>query len=79
MAEVVVVYHSGYGHTQRMAQAVAEGADAEMLAIDADGNLSQDAWKTLDAADAIIMGSPTYMGGVSRQFKKFADASSGPW
>ncbi len=79
MAEVVVVYHSGYGHTQRMAQAVAEGADAEMLAIDADGNLSQDAWKTLDAADAIIMGSPTYMGGVSWQFKKFADASSRPW
>ena len=31
------------------------------------------------AADAIIMGSPTYMGSVSWQFKKFADASSKPW
>ena len=26
MAKVAVVYHSGYGHTQHMAQAVAEGA-----------------------------------------------------
>ena len=34
---------------------------------------------TLHAADAIIMGSPTYMGSVSWQFKKFADASSKPW
>jgi multimeric flavodoxin WrbA len=33
----------------------------------------------LRAGDAIIMGSPTYMGSVSWQFKKFADASSKPW
>lgn len=79
MSKVIVVYHSGYGHTQRMAQAVAQGADAELLAIDADGNLPDGGWDTLDAADAIIMGSPTYMGSVSWQFKKFADASSKPW
>jgi multimeric flavodoxin WrbA len=79
MSLIVVVYHSGYGHTQRMAQAVADGAGAELLAIDADGNLPEGGWDTLDAADAIIMGSPTYMGTVSWQFKKFADASSKPW
>ncbi|MBU7572257.1 MAG: flavodoxin family protein [Hydrogenophaga sp.] len=79
MSKIVVVYHSGYGHTQRMAQAVAQGADAELLTIDADGNLPDGGWDTLDAADAIIMGSPTYMGSVSWQFKKFADASSKPW
>jgi multimeric flavodoxin WrbA len=79
MAKVAVVFHSGYGHTLRMAQAVAEGAQAELLAIDAEGNLSEAAWETLNAADAIIMGSPTYMGSVSWQFKKFADASSKPW
>jgi NAD(P)H dehydrogenase (quinone) len=33
-------------------------------------------WPT---ADAIVFGSPTYMGTVSWQFKKFADASSKPW
>jgi NAD(P)H dehydrogenase (quinone) len=79
MAKVVVVFHSGYGHTQRMAQSVAEGAGAELLAIDAEGNLPDGGWETLAAADAIIMGSPTYMGSVSWQFKKFADASSKPW
>ncbi|PKO77493.1 MAG: NADPH-dependent FMN reductase [Betaproteobacteria bacterium HGW-Betaproteobacteria-15] len=79
MANVVVVYHSGYGHTQCMAQSVASGAGAELIAIDADGNLPEGGWEALAAADAIIMGSPTYMGSVSWQFKKFADASSKPW
>ena len=79
MAKVAVVFHSGYGHTLRMAQAVARGAGAELVAIDAEGNVSEAGWATLGAADAIIMGSPTYMGSVSWQFKKFADASSKPW
>jgi multimeric flavodoxin WrbA len=79
MANVAVVFHSGYGHTQRMAQSVADGAGAELVAIDADGNLTEAQWATLGAADAIIMGSPTYMGSVSWQFKKFADATSKPW
>ncbi len=79
MAKVTVVYHSGYGHTQRMAQSVADGAGATLLAIDAEGNLPEGGWETLNASDAIIMGSPTYMGSVSWQFKKFADASSKAW
>ena len=79
MSQVVVIYHSGYGHTQRLAQYVAQGAQAELIAIDAEGNLPEGAWDKLKAADAIIMGSPTYMGNVSWQFKKFADASSKPW
>jgi multimeric flavodoxin WrbA len=79
MSKNVVIFHSGYGHTQRMAQAVAEGAGAELIAIDAEGNLPEGGWEALSAADAIIMGSPTYMGSVSWQFKKFADASSKAW
>ncbi|WP_423383395.1 flavodoxin family protein [Burkholderia sp. LMG 32019] len=75
----VVVYHSGYGHTKRMASAVAEGADAALVAIDTEGNIAADAWNTLAGADAILLGSPTYMGGPSWQFKKFADASSKVW
>ena len=77
--KIAVVFHSGYGHTLRMAQAVAEGAGAELVAVDAEGNLPEGGWETLNAADAIIMGSPTYMGSVSWQFKKFADASSKQW
>ena len=79
MSKVVVVYHSGYGHTQRVAQHVADSAEAELIAIDADGNLTEAQWASLDAADAIIMGSPTYMGMASWQFKKFADATSKKW
>lgn len=37
MAHIAVVYHSGYGHTQRLAQSVAEGAGAQLVAIDAEG------------------------------------------
>jgi NAD(P)H dehydrogenase (quinone) len=79
MTKNVVVFHSGYGHTERVAQFVAEGAKAQLIAIDADGNISDADWATLDAADSIIFGSPTYMGMASWQFKKFADASSKRW
>lgn len=79
MSKIVVVYHSGYGHTQKVAAAVAAGAGAQLLAIDAEGNLPEAGWDQLAAADAIIFGTPTYMGGPSWQFKKFADASSKAW
>ncbi|GKT20713.1 flavodoxin family protein [Acidovorax sp. SUPP3334] len=79
MTKIAVVFHSGYGHTQRLAQAVAEGANAQLVAIDADGNLPEGGWETLQEADAILFGTPTYMGGPSWQFKKFADASSKAW
>ena len=79
MSKIAIVFHSGYGHTRRMAESVAAGAGGELLPIDAEGNLSEAQWATLGAADAIIFGSPTYMGSVSWQFKKVADASSKQW
>lgn len=79
MSKVVVVYHSGYGHTERIAKHVSEGASGELVAINSDGNISDDEWSKLNAADAIVFGTPTYMGGPSWQFKKFADESSKLW
>ena len=85
MRKLVVVYHSGYGHTQKQAEAVmagasqVEGIDAALLAIDSNGELPEEGFEQLAAADCIIFGAPTYMGGPSWQFKKFADASSHPW
>ena len=79
MSKIVIVYHSGYGHTRKIAEAVASTSGAELLAIDAEGNLPEGGWDKLAAAKAIVFGSPTYMGSVSWQFKKFADASSKPW
>ncbi len=79
MPKIAIVYHSGYGHTKRIAEVIAENARASLHAIQADGELTEADWVALDNADAIIMGSPTYMGSVSWQFKKFADASSKRW
>ena len=79
MSKIVIVFYSGYGHTAKVAQAVAEGSGGALLAIDAEGNLPAGGWEQLAAAKAIVFGSPTYMGSVSWQFKKFADASSKPW
>jgi len=75
MSKIVIVYHSGYGHTKKVAEAVLAGsidagADAKLLAV---GDLDDAGWAELDAADAIIFGAPTYMGGASADFKKFAE------
>lgn len=81
MSKVVVVYHSGYGHTAEIAKAVLRGAagvggtDALLVSVvDIEKH-----WKDLDAADAIIFGAPTYMGSLSAPFKAFMDASSKVW
>ncbi|MEM5384802.1 flavodoxin family protein [Paraburkholderia phymatum] len=81
MSKIIIVYHSGYGHTKKLAEAVLAGtldggADARLIAV---GELDDAGWAALDAADAIVFGAPTYMGGPSADFKKFADASSKPW
>jgi NAD(P)H dehydrogenase (quinone) len=81
MANVSVVYHSGYGHTKVIAEAVVRGAAAvsgtrvDLVAVE---DVEQH-WGTLEASDAIIFGSPTYMGSVSGPFKMFMDVSSKVW
>lgn len=79
MSKIVIVFHSGYGHTRKVAEAIAQSSGGALLAIDADGNLPEGGWEQLQAAKTIVFGTPTYMGGPSWQFKKFADASSKPW
>lgn len=81
MAKVSVVYHSGFGHTKVIAQSVARGAeqvdgtDVDLIAVE---DVDQK-WEALEASDAIIFGSPTYMGSVSGPFKTFMDASAKIW
>ncbi len=85
MAKVGIVYFSGYGHTARQAEAVrvgaagVVGAKASVFEISSSGELPEASWPDLAEQDAIIYGSPTYMGGPAWQFKKFADATSKPW
>ena len=85
MSNIVIVYFSGYGHTARQAEAVYEGCLSvkgtriELHRINDSGEISDKMMLDIEHADAIIYGSPTYMGGPAWQFKKFADASSKPW
>lgn len=89
MTTVSVIHFSGSGHTAKMAEAVAAGAGAtgakvNLLNIDGkdilEGRFRNDALMAqLDASDAIIFGSPTYMGGPAAQFKAFADATGERW
>jgi NAD(P)H dehydrogenase (quinone) len=75
MTKVLIVYDSQTGHTEKMAHSVAEGVkqvqgiDTEMKKVD---KASLD---DLVAADAIIMGSPTYYGQMSAKLKAFIDSS----
>ena len=81
MAKVSVVYHSGYGHTKVIAEAVVRGAQSvagtqvELVSVEE----AESHCGTLEAADAIIFGTPTYMGSVSGPFKMFMDASAKVW
>lgn len=81
MNTMAIVYHSAHGHTEHIAHHVAEGARgadaanvdvlrAEELALDID---------RLPSYDGIILGSPTYLGGVSAPFKGFMDATGRLW
>ncbi|HEY8515455.1 MAG TPA: flavodoxin family protein [Candidatus Binatia bacterium] len=77
---VAVVYHSGFGHTARQATAVAAGveqvAGARALLLTVEEAVTR--WDDLEAADAIVFGAPTYMGGPSAAFQAFAEATSRP-
>jgi NAD(P)H dehydrogenase (quinone) len=79
MTKTVVIYHSGYGHTKVVAEHVAAGAKADLIAISPEGDISEEDWAALDAADGIVFGAPTYMGSASWQFKKFSDETSKRW
>ncbi len=79
---LVVAYHSGYGHTLKIAEAVHAGAASvpgtRALLINV-ADMKDADWNEMNAAQAIIFGAPTYMGGASGPFKMFADASSKVW
>ncbi len=84
MNTIAIVYHSGFGHTEVIAKAVAEGAKTEnstsqLIKIHQDGNITENEWQQLNDANAIIFGAPTYMGAASGPFKIFQDATSKPW
>ncbi|MEH0424289.1 flavodoxin family protein [Streptomyces sp. B21-083] len=78
---VVIAYYSGFGHTDVLAQAVergarSAGADVTLVRVD---TITDEQWQLLDNADAIIFGSPTYMGSAAGKFHVFAETTSKRW
>lgn len=86
--KIAIVYHSVTGTTAQLAKAVAAGCrsvtsvDPDLVCIEG-ADIQQGRYKNsgvlelIDQADAVIFGSPTFMGSVSAQFKAFADATAG--
>jgi NAD(P)H dehydrogenase (quinone) len=73
MAKVLIVYDSRTGNTEKMADAVAEGARRVEGASVVVMNVGKAKLDDLLAADAIILGSPTYYGNMSGRMKELID------
>lgn len=77
---IAVIYHSNYGHTKRVAEAIVEGAhqqlpESQVRAVD----VHDVDWEYLDQADLLVFGSAVYMGSVTAEFKTFMDETSKRW
>lgn len=75
MAKILIVYDSLTGNTERMAFAVAEGIRKVGEICLEVKNVDETELKDLQEADGIIIGSPTYFGGMSAKIKGLIDRS----
>ena len=80
MAQILIVYESDYGNTDKMAQAVADGVNsvegATALVKKAEDTTADD----MTASSGVIIGSPVHMGSVDWRVKKFIDTvCAGLW
>lgn len=82
MKKVGVFYYSGKGHTKKLAESIKIGVESisgiESLLINVANSDSMD-WGIIHSLDGLIFGSPTYMGSVAGEFKKFMDSTSKFW
>lgn len=78
--KIVIIYHSGFGHTKMVADRIALGA---RKVLDRVSVLTSEEAITkltdLSEADTLVFGSPTYFGNVSAEFKKFMEATGSIW
>lgn len=82
MIKIAIIYHSGHGHTEKLAKSVedgcrmVEGVETKLISVEDPKAID---WDYVNSADAHIFGSPTYMGTISAPFKTFMDATSKIW
>lgn len=79
--KLAVIYHSAHGHTECIARHVQNGAqriaDTEVFL-----RKAEDLAKAPDDLleyDGYVLGSPTYLGGISAPFKSFMDSTGRLW
>lgn len=81
MKKLAVIYHSAHGHTEHIATHVLAGArsvaNTEVHLLKAEDLIG--APDKLIEFDGYLLGSPTYLGGVSSPFKAFMDATGRLW
>lgn len=81
MKSIAIVYHSASGRTERIAQTIASGArqmpGCEVQLLKAQELIGQP--QALLAYHGLILGSPTYLGGVSAPLKALMDATGPLW
>ncbi|MBH0085274.1 flavodoxin family protein [Psychrobacter sp. SCQQ22] len=77
---IAVIYHSNYGHTKRVAEAIVTGARQQLPESQAKAvDVHEVDWEFLDQADLLVFGSAVYMGSVTAEFKTFMDETSKRW
>ena len=82
MKKIAIIYHSGFGHTEVLANAVLEGVksvlniNAKIFKVE---DFNKENIAELNDFDGMIFGSPTYMGSASAKFKQFMEDSGGIW
>lgn len=80
-----IVFHSGFGHTKKQAEAVCDGlnqvdgVEGKLVPVEDLVDMDSSSWTELDSAHAIIFGCPTYMGLPSAGIKTFMEATSKRW
>lgn len=84
MTTIAIIYHSGYGHTAALADSVvagvaAGGATPVLIKLESATQDFEPALEAVSKADAVIFGSPTYMGDVSSPMRAFMEATAKVW
>ncbi len=81
MTLIAIAYFTGNGHTRRLAEVIAgaateAGCTTSLVDVE---KMTAVEWQELDDADAILFGTPTYMGSAATEFKRFMDDTSDRW
>jgi NAD(P)H dehydrogenase (quinone) len=72
--KVLIVYYSGSGNTEKVAEAIAEAMKASGMNVTIESAVKFDVSR-LPNYDSIVLGSPTYFSNMAWQVKKVVDES----